>query len=331
MLRADVRAVRARDGVEAVAVTTHPPFADPRALLGGPEVDALDARVEAAIRSGHAGPLRVLGYGEITLVLGWPTDRPAVAVKRLPLFASPDQVDRYDRLVARYIDELERRGVPVVPTVLRRPSANPCRAYLIQPLVPRATLLNHVLATAAADRGARLLATLVQHVVDAVDDRVGLDAQAANWTVDGDTLTCLDISTPMMCGADGREELELSVFLSVYPWALRPALGRVGQSVMSQYHDARNVIVDVASNLIKERLERWIGPLLEAANRHVAPAIDEAEVRRYFARDKQLWLLMQRLRRLDRGWQRQVRRRPYPFLLPPPYAYGPPELPEEIP
>ena len=51
-------------------------------------------------------------------------------------------------------------------------------------------------------------------------------------------------------------------------------------------------------------------------------------MRRYFARDKRLWLLMQRLRRADRAWQRRVRRRAYPFLLPPPYHYGPQELPE---
>ena len=79
---------------------------------------------------------------------------------------------------------------------------------------------------------------------------------------------------------------------------------------------------------IKERHERWLPALLEAANAHVTPAITEQEVRRYFARDRRLWLLMQRLRRADRAWQRHVRRRPYPFLLPPPYRYGPPETPE---
>lgn len=39
---------------------------------------------------------------------------------------------------------------------------------------------------------------------------------------------------------------------------------------------------------------------------------------------RRLWLLLQRLRRFDRAWQRHVRRRSYGFLLPPPYRYGPP-------
>jgi hypothetical protein len=94
---------------------------------------------------------------------------------------------------------------------------------------------------------------------------------------------------------------------------------------MGGYHDARNVLVDLASNLLKERLDRWLPPFLQATATRVAPPILEDEVRRYFARDKLLWQSMQRMRRADRAWQRRVRRRPYPFLLPPPYEYGAPE------
>ena len=103
----------------------------------------------------------------------------------------------------------------------------------------------------------------------------------------------------------------------------------VAHSVMAQYHDARTVLLDAASNLVKERLDRWLPAFLQAASARVSPPIDEGEVRRYFARDKKLWLLMQRLRRGDRVWQRRVRRRDYPFLLPPPYRYGPPRATRE--
>lgn len=40
------------------------------------------------------------------------------------------------------------------------------------------------------------------------------------------------------------------------------------------------------------------------------------DVRRYYARDARMWALLLGLRRLDRWWQLNVRRRPYPFLLP---------------
>ena len=64
----------------------------------------------------------------------------------------------------------------------------------------------------------------------------------------------------------GRDLLDLDLFLSIYPWAMRPALARIAHGVMAQYHDPRTVLVDVASNLIKERHERWLPALLEAAN-----------------------------------------------------------------
>lgn len=296
------------------------------------DVDELDRTIEAAIRAGEAGALRVLGYGELTLVVGWPTERPQLAVKRLPVFERGERLERYEALLLRYVDELRARGVDVVPTELRAVArGGEWHAYIVQPLVPRAAVLNRVLAEADPQRGARLLGALAASVSTVVDARVGLDAQVANWAVDGDRLACLDISTPLMRDAVGRDELDVGLFLSIYPWLLRGVLRRIARSVMAQYHDPRAVLVDVASNLVKERLEQWLPALLAAAGARVAPPIDEAEVRRYFSRDRLLWLTMQRLRRADRAWQRHVRRRPYPFLLPPPYGYGPPELPEEEP
>jgi hypothetical protein len=67
---------------------------------------------------------------------------------------------------------------------------------------------------------------------------------------------------------------------------------------------------------VKERLERWLPAFLEESNARVRPALSQEEVRRYYAADARTWALLQRLRRLDRAWQRRVRRRPYPFLLP---------------
>ena len=275
--------------------------------------------------------LRVLGYGEVTLVVGWPTARPTLAVKRLPLFHDEPQLERFQEVLNGYVRALRERDVPVVATDLLRAArsgANGLRAYLVQPLVPHEKMLNVVLRKAEAVSGKRLLDALATMVAESVDERIGLDAQAANWSVEGERLATVDVSTPLIRDLSGQDRLDLDLFLSIYPWAMRPALARIAHGLMGQYHDPRTVLVDVASNLIKERHERWVPALLEAANARVAPAITEQEVRRYFVRDRRLWLLMQRLRRADRAWQRHVRRRPYPFLLPPPYRYGPPENPD---
>ena len=54
--------------------------------------------------------LRVLGYGELTLVIGWPTEAPVVAVKRLPPFTDADRLDAYAGLLERYVEILRSAG-----------------------------------------------------------------------------------------------------------------------------------------------------------------------------------------------------------------------------
>ena len=324
-MRRRPQAVRLRH-VASIAAST----SDHERLAEGVDLEALDAEVESAIRAGEACAMRVLGYGEFSLVLGWPTARPEIAVKRLPAFRDADQLARYEETLHRYVAAVEARGVSVIPTKLRAAAAGgEYHAYLIQPLVPREALLNSVLGTAEADQGRELLKALAGHVAATVDRSLGLDAQAGNWMVADDGLVILDVSTPLMRSPRGRDELDLSLFEAIYPPVVRGLLRRVAPLVMRQYHDPRTVLVDFGSNLIKERLEQWLPVLCEAANEHVSPPVTEQTLRRYFARDKRFWLSMQRLRRIDRAWQRRFRRRPYPFLLPPPYAYGPPELPEE--
>ncbi|MGZ6707562.1 MAG: DUF6206 family protein [Solirubrobacteraceae bacterium] len=297
------------------------------------DVERLDATVEDAIRAGAPGGLRVLGYGELTLVIGWPTEQPVVAVKRLPPFTDADRLAAYAGLLERYVEMLRGRGVSVVATELcSHPGPRgTVRAYLVQPLVPRERHLTAILATAEEPRARDLLEQVVENVHRCTDDVVGFDAQASNWWVDDDGgLGYFDVSTPMLRDRDGREQLDVALFLSVYPWIARPVLARIAPGVMAQYHDPRVVLLDVASNLHKEGLDRCVPALLGVANKRLERPLTADDVRRYFRQDKLLWALMQRLRLADRAWQRDVRRRPYPLLLPPRYRYGPPRRPKEL-
>jgi Family of unknown function (DUF6206) len=171
------------------------------------DVERLDAAVEAAIREGRPRGLRVLGYGEITLVVGWPSDDPVVAVKRLPPFPDTRRLDAYADLLQRYVEILKERGVAVVETEICSHSGigRAVRAYLVQPFVPRERHLNALLRTAAGEYATELLLQAVDNVCRCVDREVGFDAQAANWFLEDGRLVCFDVSTPMLCGPDGRE------------------------------------------------------------------------------------------------------------------------------
>lgn len=295
------------------------------AVLDDAPLDEVEAAVQEALAGGGEERLRVLGYGEITLVVGWPSDEPRWACKRLPRFASAADADVYRASFEHYLDLLRQRGVEPVASRLRtveapgaagRSSRGPV-GYVVQPVLPADSLAPEVLRRSDADEAAELVRGVVGAVAPVVDERTGLDGQLSNWAVVDGELRYLDVSTPMLFDEGGRLELDLDLFLAAYPWLLRAPIKRfVAPGVLGAYRDARHVLVDLAANLIKERLGDRIPEVLAAVNEQVEPAVTEDEVQAYYRSDARLWEVMLRLRRADRWWQRTVRRRDYPFLLP---------------
>jgi hypothetical protein len=287
-------------------------------VIGHQELTALEERVDAALDRADPSGLRVLGFGEISLVLGVPDAEPAWAAKRLPPFTDDAGVDAFIAVFDRYLATLTERGVDVVETTVERIPRPDGRVvvYCVQPVLSTTTLAPAVVASGADTEAEQVLRAIVATVHDVVDERVGLDAQLSNWAwVDG-RLRYFDVTTPVLRDAHGASELDVSVFLASFPWALRPALARlVVPGIIARYHAPRTVILDLAANLHKEHLERWIPLVINSAD-FVDPALTEAEVRKDYTSDARLWEVIQRIRRVDRAWQRRVRRRPYPFLLP---------------
>jgi hypothetical protein len=288
-------------------------------MIGEDELRRLEGHVGRALSERSRAGLTILGHGEISLVLGWPFDRPRFACKRLPVFGDPTRVLRYREVFARYLAALRERGVPVLASELEwvdRPDGS-VAAYVVQPVLPAAAMLPARLAGEPVDPRHPLVAAVIDSTVAAIDHRVGLDSQLSNWAEEDGDLVYFDVSTPLLRTEDGRAEIDLGVFLASYPWALRGALRRfVAPGVIARYHDARSSLLDLAGNLVKEGLRQWLPAVLEAINERVAPPISLGEVERDYAREARQWEVLLRLRKADRWWQARVRRRVYPFLLP---------------
>ncbi len=288
----------------------------------GDRLAAVEAAVQAALDSGREDHLRVLGHGEISLVIGWPSDDPAVACKRLPVFPSTTAAERYADVFSRYVALLEQRGLHVVSSTLH--FLGPGRdgrlvGYVVQPVLPAGSLGPDLLRAAAPDPDHPLLAAVVAGVLGTVDARTGLDAQISNWSMVDEAAQYLDVTTPILYDDGGRLELDVNVLIASYPWVLRPSLRRfAAPPIAAAYCNPRTVLLDLAANLHKERLREWIPAVLEAANRELGAPLTTEEVDRYYRSNARLWEVMLRLRRADRWWQRSVRRRSYPFLLPGP-------------
>jgi hypothetical protein len=288
-------------------------------MLALQDLAALDAAVTRAFSTGDPSGLEVLGYGEISAVVAWASDGRSWACKRLPPFPGRADADRYSALFEEYLATLQVRGVKVVPSTLQRLERDDGKVviYCVQPLLPAAQLAVRVLERSNAAEARALFETVLGRIVAVVSPQVGIDGQLSNWWVTGDEVAMLDVTTPLLKDAAGRNRLDMELFLAAVPAPVRPLFRRyVVPSVVDKYHDPRGVTLDLVANLIKEGLESHIGPFLEIANRRLSQPIEAAEVRRYYAGDARVWTAWQALRRADRFVRLRLLGQPYPFLLP---------------
>lgn len=287
--------------------------------LSEAELRELDDRVEAALSSGDESGLPMLGYGEISMVLGWPPEAPRYACKRLPPFRSRERFEAFRETLEDYLEALRAAGVRVVETEMRAIAQGDgtVAGYVVQPLLPSEELAPAVLGGLDPDTGHPLVEALAATIAAAVSPSVGLDAQLSNWTWNGSELTYFDVTTPLIWSAEGESRLDLDLLVEAFPALLRWPLRRfVAPGILDTFRDRRKVYLDFAGNLLKERLEGWLPAFLERMNARIDEPLSEEEVRRHYRSDARLWAALLRIRRLDRAWRRRVRHRPYPFLLP---------------
>lgn len=293
------------------------------ALVDPDELATLESVVQRCLATGTTDGLDVLGYGEITLVVGWPSGAPRVAAKRLPPFPDPAAAQRYGDLVSEYLEALRAKGVNPVGSdwLTTASSGGTTVGYVVQPAFPAEDLGASIVAGSDRGRAASFVADLIAMIPLTVDSRVGLDSQVSNWVMVDDELRYLDVTTPMLADGSGRTRLDLALLTRSLPAVLRPPARRwVAPGIVAAYHRPRDVVVDLIGNLWKERAEDLIDAAISEANRWVEPSIERSEIDRWYRSNARLWELMLRLRRADSFWQRQLRRRPPEFLLPGPIA-----------
>ena len=282
------------------------------------ELRALEDEVSIALATRDAHRLTLLGHGEISLVLGWPPGDPRVACKRLPPFRDATAFERYAAVVRRYIDELRAGGVRVVETDLRhlvRPDGRVV-GFHVQPVLPAHALGLELLRSGDASHGHPILPAVTEAVVGVTRPRLGVDAQLSNWAwLDGEPWQ-LDLTTPFLLDERRRPEFDLAPFLAVLPAPVRLLVKHEMVTLIRRWTTARGALLDMTASLLKERLDPWVDPVLAEVNARVAPPISRDEAARVYEGDRRLWPLLFRLERANRWWQRNVRRRPFEFLVP---------------
>lgn len=290
-------------------------------------------------------PINILGYGEISLVFELINDDQPIAYKRLPIFDSDTQVKRHVLAYKTYHHILQRLrlNVPAHDAIWVQPQKRKVVLYCTQEKVQEETVGHKILHHSISEKEIHTLVLLIMremHKIWSFNHRskilkVGLDGQISNWAVlnytpqdprisEDDQLIYLDTSTPMF-RRHGIEAMEPILFLKSAPFFLRWLLKALFlEEVMDRYYDWRLVTMDLVANFFKEQRPELIPGILEVINNffldeatklNITPLTFE-EVKKYYDEDKQIWVIFQNARRLDRYIQTQLFRKQYDFYLP---------------
>ena len=288
---------------------------------------------------------RIIGYGEMSTVFTFnDDDLRNIAFKRMALFHSEAEVEKYKRDYLEYNDLLKSLGLQ-----LPEHGAHPVAGkkgnivlYLSQEMLDSRCIGNKLIARFSREDSLRLFDAILarfdvifEHNRQAAQNpnltAVGFDGQLSNWALgecDGGsglperfTLRYLDTSTPLM-QKKGVEQLDPELFLRICPaalvWVIRLFFLK---DVLSRYYDQRLVIVDLIANLFKEKKSDLIEPFIELANKRLKESrpdqkpITFKETESYYKEDAMIWRLFLAFRRMERYLRWKLGGR-YELILP---------------
>lgn len=296
-------------------------------LVSNSEIEAFEEKLVAAVRSGNAENLDVIGYGEVTIAVKLSTANGDFACKRLVPFSSREVAERNATLIASYVKQLAACGIDVVETetpILERPEGQVL--YCVQPLLRRGTLGPDFLRGMTPDDAATHVRRIFEHIRASVTPSLAPDGQLSNWAFEGERLRYLDVGTPFLRDDQGKDLFDFTEQTRALPGPVRFTVDRfLLKGILDNYHSTRGQALDFLGNLIKEGLGEIFPHLIPMANEvfGLSPTITEEEVRAHYKSDAQTYEFVQAARRVDRWVYRRILRKPYPYLLPPRIArYG---------
>lgn len=279
-------------------------------------LEGLERIVFSALQAQDHTTLNVIGMGEISIALGWPTDDPQFVCKRTPPFTTAEFVE-YRDLIETYVNQLRATGLDVADTnVVSVETDYGVIGYVVQSIIDPTTFGNRVLAASEEDPDHPLLTALVE-TVELTGPALSIDAQVNNFSWDGSSLTLVDVGTPFLWSDTGELKLNMKPFARMLPAPTRALAKRDLAQVVSRWREPRTVAVDIVANLYREGLATWVDPMLIALNRGLtfAEPITATEAKKHYSDDLKTFPRLVRLRTIERWWQQSVRRQTYQWFV----------------
>jgi hypothetical protein len=290
-------------------------------------------------------PIKILGFGEISLVFEILNDPAHLAYKRIPIFDNEKQVKRHIWAYKEYCRILTEEiglNLPQHDAIWFKNEKDEIKFYCIQQKIDPEAVGNKVIHQ-VSDEEIETLVLLAMREMKKVWTlnkenktlEVGLDGQITNFVaVDYDPrvpkigeaskLLYLDTSTPLF-RRNNIEAMEAELFLKSAPSFLRFLIKALFlEEVVDRYYDWRLVAIDLIANFFKEQKPEIIPRLIRRVNQFFREEAKEfnigqitfEEVHKYYKNDKMIWVIFQNARRLDRFLKSKLFKKKYDFYLP---------------
>jgi hypothetical protein len=305
----------------------------------------LERYIDTTKPEGGKVPIKILGYGEISLVFEMLTDPENLAYKRIPIFDTEEQVRRHIWAYNEYnriLKEDVGLNLPNYDIAWFYDDDGNIQFYCVQEKIPSESVGNKVIHE-LPNEDIRNLILLVMREMKKVwyfsrsnkKIDLGLDGQISNFAVigydpnhpklDSDAkLYYLDTSTPMF-RINNAEAMQAELFLKSAPSFLRWLLKALFlKETVGRYYDWRKVAIDLIANFFKEQKPELIPGLIKLVNKFFQEEASEfeiepinfEEVQKYYKSDANMWVIFQNVRKFDRYLKTKVFKKKYAFYLP---------------
>jgi hypothetical protein len=294
-------------------------------------------------------PVNLLGFGEISIVVEIAYNEwKGLALKRIPIFDTEEQVERHIKAYNEYNQILSEKvglNIPEFGTEwVYTPGKKKKKTivlYCIQKKHNPKSVCHHLIHQLAHEEEIDTLTLLLMKELHKVfkfnksQDKyeMGIDGQISNWILDkydmhkrvykDSKFWYIDTSTPLF-RIDGIEQMEPVLLLKSAPKAVRWLLKALFlEDTVNRYYDWRLVSTDLIANFYKEQRPDLVPKLIEIINEFFATEASEfnikpftkKEIKKYYRSDSSMWSLFQGMRKMDRGIKRLSGKR-YDFYLP---------------
>ena len=290
-------------------------------------------------------PIKVLGFGEISLVFELLDDVEPIAYKRIPIFDNEKQVNRHIWAYNEYNRLLNQEvglNLPEYDVAWFKDDDDKIQFYCIQEKISSESVGNRVIHQ-LNEKDIETLILLAMREMKKVWEYsknhetidLGLDGQISNFALIGydpnnpkidinTKLVYFDTSTPMF-RTNGEEAMDAELFLKSTPSFLRFLVKAMFlDDVVDRYYDWRLVTIDLIANFYKEQKPELIPGIIQKVNEFFANEASDfemepitlVEVQKYYKNDKRIWVIFQNARKLDRFIKTKLFRKRYEFYLP---------------